>query len=165
MSVDTRSKQLRRRKKIVPAEPVKFERIAMTIPKDLLKEVDYVAQLYRRTRSSMIQSACNWMVEDLVRVDWIREIFQEKGVQHGQAGYDVDKLISSLFESATPGPSENTFQLTPPQLEFVKGELEKARGESKKSKWTEFCEKCKCDPEKIASDRPTVLVPLEELVG
>ena len=100
MSAESRSKQRRRRKSIIPAEPVEFERISMTIPKDLLKEVDYVTKLYRQTRSGTIQSACVDMVQDLVRVDWIRGILQEKGVRQGEATYNVDKLISRLFEDA-----------------------------------------------------------------
>lgn len=99
-----------------------------------------------------------------MRVDWIREILQEKTVRKGEASYDVDKLISRLFDDATAWTGENSFMLSPPQLEFLRRELEKARGESKKSSWSEFCEKCKCDPDKIVGDRPTILVPPEELI-
>lgn len=164
MSAENRSKQRRRRRSIILAEPVEFERISITIPKDLLKEIDYATKLYRQTRSGFIQIACNEVVKDTVRVDWIREILQEKDVRKGEASYNVDKLISRLFEESTE-TGENSFLLSPPQLEFLKGELEKARGESKKSSWSELCEKCKCDPEKIVSDRPTLLVPPEELIG
>lgn len=164
MSAETRSKPLRRRKRIIPGEPVEFERISITIPKDLLKEIDYATKLYRQTRSGLIQIACNEIVKDTARADWIREILQEKDVRKGETSYNVDKLISRLFEE-TAEIGENSFQLSPPQMEFLRGELEKAKGESRKSSWSEFCEKCKCDPEKIVSDKPTILVPPEELVG
>src|SRR5208282_5099529 len=120
MSTNTTSKQLRHRKRIAPTEPVEFERITITIPKGLLKEVDYIARLYQHTRSSMIQSACDSMADDLIRADWIKAIFQEKDLRRDQGAYDVDKIISSLFEEGPPGPEENSFQLTPPQIEFVK---------------------------------------------
>jgi hypothetical protein len=146
------------------AEPVEFERIAITIPTDMLQQVDLAARLYRETRSGMIQRACRAMVGDLVGVDWIKEIVQEKEVKLSSGIYDLDKLISRIYDWAPSGSGDKTFYLSPPQVQFIKAELDGEKTDSKKSKWQEFCEKLKLDPENIPADRPVLCVPSEEAV-
>jgi hypothetical protein len=152
----------RARKNITLEEPVEFARIAITIPEDVLGQLDVAARLYGQARSTIIQKACKDVAEDLVGLDWLKEIFQQKEVRSGSDGYDVSKIISRVFEWA-PAASDNSFYLTPSHLEFIKQELEQAK-ESKKNKWIEFCKKCKLDTEKLPKDKVVRCFPPEELI-
>jgi len=152
----------RPRKNIMLEEAVDFARIAITIPEDILEQLDLAARLYGQPRSTLIQKACRDVAEDLVGLDWLKEIFQQKDVKNGSDSYDVSKIISRLYEWA-PAATDNSFYLTPAHLEFIRQELGQVK-DSKKSKWIEFCKKCKLDPERAPKDKAVRCFPPEALI-
>src|SRR5208282_2807243 len=97
----------RHRKRISLDEPTQFVRIAITVPKDLLEQVDAAAYLYGQPRSGLIQKALREASDDLIGLDWIKEIFQQRDIKREQ-GYDVDKLVQRIFEWA-PAAGDATF--------------------------------------------------------
>ncbi|MEM3641329.1 MAG: hypothetical protein QXH37_05370 [Candidatus Bathyarchaeia archaeon] len=148
--------------KAVELEPEEYVRIGFTMPSSLLAKLDEVAKLYKRTRSRIIQDACEAYVEALVGTDWLKEILQRKDVKYGSLtkSYSVDNLINAIFEEHyIPGlDTENTTYLTPTHLKMIKKALEKEKTIGGKNKWEEFCSKCGLDPNDIPEDRAIKLV-------
>jgi predicted DNA-binding protein len=161
---DEGSEEVKERKivKAVELEPEEYIRIGLTIPSNLLAKLDEAAKLYKRTRSKIIQDACEAYVEALIGTDWLNEILQRKDVKYGSLTrtYSVDNLINAIFEGHyIPSlDTENTTYLTPKHLKMIKKVLEKEKTIGGKNKWEEFCSKCGLDPNDIPEDCAIKLV-------
>lgn len=161
---DERSEEVKERKivKAIELEPEEYVRIGLTMPSTLLAKLDEAAKLYKRTRSKIIQDACEAYVEALTGTDWLKEILQRREVKYGSLtkSYSVDNLINAILdEHYIPGlDTQNTTYLTPTHLKMIKRALEKEKTISGKNKWEEFCTKCGLDPNDIPEDRAIKLV-------
>jgi predicted DNA-binding protein len=134
----------------------------MTMPSSLLERLDEAAKLYKKTRSGLIQEACEAFTEALIGTDWLREILQSKEVKRGSLtrSYSVDNLIDAIYEQRyIPGlDQENAAFLTPTHLKMIKKALEKEKTAGGKNKWYEFCAKCGLDPNEIPEEHAIKLV-------
>jgi len=157
------SEEIRERKviKVVELEREEYVRIGMTMPSGLLSKLDETARLYKKTRSGLIQEACEAYAEALIGTDWLREILQSREVKYGSMTrkYSVDNLIDALYDRYIPVfPEQNATYLTPTHLKTIKKALEKEETIGGENKWREFCAKCGLDPEEIPEEHAIKLV-------
>jgi hypothetical protein len=160
-----RADGVRRIVRTIELEPEEFIRIALTIPTDIMKNLDQASQLYGITRSKLIQLACkHYLEDDLLDTSWLRELLSDEDIKR-PSGYDVDELVDTLSSYSVTGINEEGKDLTllPEHLQMIRKALEPERASKGQSKWLEFCEKTGLDPKNIPKDRAVKLVFAETI--